>query len=59
MANKNYIVLTPLKQVPKKGETEAQFAPINSTISMAEDAAAPLVACNALRLSDANETAPE
>ena len=57
MANKNYVVLTPLKRQAKRGE-DPTFAPINSTVSMAEDAAVPLVACGALRLSDVNDPAP-
>lgn len=51
MTDKNYIVLTPLRQAGSK-RGEAKTTPPGSQVTMDEAQGAPLVACGALRESD-------
>lgn len=51
MADKNYIVLTPLRQAASK-RGEAKTVPPGSSVTMDEALGQPLVDCGALRESD-------
>ena len=51
MTDKNYIVLTPLRQAGSK-RGEAKTTPPGSSVTLDEAAGEALVACGALRESD-------
>lgn len=51
MTDKNYIVLTPLRQAGSK-RGEAKTTPPGSQVTLDEAVGGPLVACGALRESD-------
>ena len=58
MTDKNYIVLTPLRQAGSK-RGEAKTTSPGSQVTMDEELGGPLVACGALRESDVPVQAPE